>query len=1073
MIEVVLQIETKGDKWQVSLRGMHALVDPLVDSDLSEMPQPLKTWDEALMRLGPEADWRLDELTMRALGDLIRQRVISGRVAALLAKDEAEAKGAGVPLRYVVDIFEDDSSPLLHKLPFELLCDQTFWFRRANTIGVRRAPYSDEGEAAFGHSPSALVAWASMPGSAPDDEQLALHGEAIRAAFSTAGFTTRIAAKCSKEELRSEIARGCDLLYIACHGAEDLASYGILVLADDTVTGSELGEWIYDAGAAGHRVQAVMICACSGAAPSAGTGARSMAQHVASGELAMTALGFRTPVRVDWALDLMKRVLEKFARGETLERAIARARSDLPATTPDWSLPLVFTRRQRPHRATILPEARATLSLSPPQERYALLPAPPRDYFTARQSELATLRTWLSSPGSAVLAAGEGGIGKSEIARSLAFEAHREGRNVIWLERADRDLPNSLIALIRQADPTYERRTGATQEDLRATMQRTLGAASGLLVLDDLSSGQDVAFLTPGANWNVLVTSRDHVVLPGALRQEVGPLLPLDAQLLLARLVYEADEIPIDDVAAARRVLEALGGIPLFIELAAAQLSRGIPLDELHALLGSGTSDIHDRAQRIISSTLDLLPPKDLEAWHLIAALPSAGANARNIAVGLQESEDSASRRLYRLRNASLLRFVPLEQRHTMHPLARIAAKAHAATSGKWEKALENAANAILDVARWCNRPVGDNTNLAPERWKEHRSFFETIDLSLWSVETPAAEGIARAIGLVDQFSFATPLPEENVRTPAIALPTDAKTEQRLLTALALAGSPETRAILLLRIGIARSFLSNFMGAETALTEAIQLSLSRTGEPSDGRRLLAEAYRVRGDVRRYKNQLDKADEDYRDAFLQLDEDNKQGRAALHTSQAQLRQRQGRSNEAVAEWTAAIDLYRATNDDRGLSNAFFARGDSQRRQAERLQRRRPGAMIHVGLFQAAEQDLEAAAALVRTTKEELVTANVLRALGDLERVHRRYESAKIHLTDASVLFRQIPDMFGLADSLISLADIAADEGNLRLASDLCNEAEPAAQQLDYGGAVTRIRETRRWIALLSSSGQSAS
>jgi len=54
---------------------------------------------------------------------------------------------------------------------------------------------------------------------------------------------------------------------------------------------------------------------------------------------------------------------------------------------------------------------------------------------------LKQLRSWYAKPGAAIVAAvGEGGVGKTEIARAFAHEIAAAGVPVIWLDRPDADV---------------------------------------------------------------------------------------------------------------------------------------------------------------------------------------------------------------------------------------------------------------------------------------------------------------------------------------------------------------------------------------------------------------------------------------------------------------------------------------------------------------------------------------------------------------------------------------------------------------------------------------------------------
>ncbi len=100
------------------------------------------------------------------------------------------------------------------------------------------------------------------------------------------------------------------------------------------------------------------------------------------------------------------------------------------------------------------------------------------------------------------------------------------------------------------------------------------------------------AWLSAGAHAFV-VTSREPLALRGARRLEVGPLEQADALELLARRTDEIGRPPVSDEAA-RRLVEAVGGLPLAIELCAGALGGASPVDlpERHRGLASLANDI-------------------------------------------------------------------------------------------------------------------------------------------------------------------------------------------------------------------------------------------------------------------------------------------------------------------------------------------------------------------------------------------------------------------------------------------------------------------------------------------------
>ncbi|HRC58275.1 MAG TPA: NB-ARC domain-containing protein, partial [Kofleriaceae bacterium] len=527
----------------------------------------------------------------------------------------------------------------------------------------------------------AVVAWAaSAEHAAPTPAELRDHGERIKLALESAGFAVRIEESCTPARLQAAIEAGCELLYVACHGSEGPDCYGQLELVGGMVTGSDLGTWVTNAGQHGQRVQAVVLCACASASTSADSSG--MAQYVASGrDMAKASLGYRAPVMIADALPFMEALFGHLANGCSFDKAACEARRAMPAGTPDWALPLIFSCEHKPpmlgRQPEVAPVARRSTIEQPP------LPAP-KPYFIAREAELDALRTALATPGVQVLSAGEGGIGKTEIARVLARDAVRAGQLVLWLEKADLAPVNALVMLVQQAIPDFRAQPDTTTESLRAALCHSLGAERGLLVLDDLAASDCVELLRPSGSWSVLLTSRNATLLPGVVPHTVPPLDMATATKLLARLVYEQDALPDDHAAAATRLLEQLGGVPLLIETAAAQRRYGRDYAELVEDLRGGLGDVHSKATTLLRQSLARVPEKDRFAWYIIAALPSAGVRARNVAAALGESEAEAIWRLGRLRDRSLVRWPGDASRATMHPLARQVACELAQLAGEW-----------------------------------------------------------------------------------------------------------------------------------------------------------------------------------------------------------------------------------------------------------------------------------------------------------------------------------------------------------------------------------------------------
>jgi hypothetical protein len=443
---------------------------------------------------------------------------------------ELRARDERRPIRLVLEV--DESDPLLAALPLELAHDGTrFFFKHRSRPTIRVLPRSEARNLHLGPGSRVLIVTAHADGQPePDRDTLHRHAQTLKAAVTAAGFTADHLPDATPLALRDALIRGprVDLLYVACHGVEDPDRAGMLALRDGLLSGEELARWLEEAAEDGRQVQAVILCACSSALPSRGQGTLGMAQwlvqpaenFVRSGR-ALAALGFRGPVGIDWALGLTERLFERLGQGESLEAAFADARYQERDDEPQWVLPILYGRRRDPD--TAYPTARPPIafqveSLPPdlPPLTATPLPRPPRVYFTGREGELTTLREWLRRPGAALISAlaGQGGIGKSEIAAVLAHEQRTAGRVVVWLERPDQDIRGTLAALIGLREPGYRAQPGEMLEDLVAHMRRLLDPYCGLLVLDDVQDRQDVERLNPGGSWNVLVTTRTRGLLP-------------------------------------------------------------------------------------------------------------------------------------------------------------------------------------------------------------------------------------------------------------------------------------------------------------------------------------------------------------------------------------------------------------------------------------------------------------------------------------------------------------------------------------------------------------------------------
>jgi tetratricopeptide (TPR) repeat protein len=1070
-VDVALRLQSKNGKWQVLLGGYHALVAPLTDQDLNAIPEAPTTWRELLARLGPRNGRRLDERMMRQIGELIRSRLITGRIAEAVRIHEDAARKSGESLRLVMHVLEEEEDWLLCRLPLELLHEQTFWFRRANTIGVRLPDVPDEGTVDFGANPRAVIAWASQPGEAPSDDDLRKHSEAVRDALKQAGFSISIVEVCKADELQRAVEAGCELLYIVCHGLEDPDSRGQLQLADRHVTGTTLGEWIYNAGAHGRRVQAVFLNACSSAALDR-AGSSGMAQHLAGGKLAMAAVGYRAPVYIAEALPFVEAVAKQLSERVPFEVAVCRARSAMPAETPDWVLPILYARERGP----LLAISRSIGDLEPRAPSASLLPPAPRPYFMAREAELTELRRQLSTPSVQLLTAGEGGIGKTEIARALAHEAAREGRLVMWLERADLAPVGALATMVKHANPGFEVLPGTSAEDLRVTMRQILGGQRGLLVLDDLASDDCVTDLTPGGQWSVLATSRDASLLPGAPRLTVAPFDLAASTRLLSRLVYEQDELPAEDADAANALLELLAGVPLLIDTTAALLRQGYEYEELTANLQQGVGDVHAKATALLQRSLATLNEKDRFAWYVVSALPTAGASAQNLAVALDEHLSVADRRLRRLRDRSLVRQADESARATLHPLARQIAREHALNLGLWDRVRDAASTSILHEMEWCMEPLDSNSQEATRRWRGLREFMSSIPLAEWSMGVPGADRIAASLLLADNFrQIELPLQSrsdllEQAKTRASTHQTQAwfhrinGTLRRIAgdlagaieeddraVALAIASrSPQTKANVHYQRGTTRLQRDELLEAASDYKQAIEI-YTRLSENRLG---LANTLLARGKLRARVNDVAGAESDYEQSLrLHGEIQDHLGIANVLQSRADMRVEHDDLERAEADYQRAWSLYQADTNKRGLGNTHKGLGALSAKR---------------GRFREAEAHYGKALELFEQVEDKIGQANTYNARGELAQQVGKAELAESEYLKAIALYRAIGMPFGESIAQTNLVSTALARGDLSSAKKILAEASAMARAETDDPVRQKIVRLERLIAEASSS-----
>ncbi|MEY9891104.1 DNA-binding SARP family transcriptional activator [Catenulispora sp. MAP5-51] len=334
------------------------------------------------------------------------------------------------------------------------------------------------------------------------------------------------------------------------------------------------------------------------------------------------------------------------------------------------------------------------------------LPAPPaqlprgvRD-FTGRDDELERIKALLEGdsrdaavgPGVCVIA-GAGGTGKSALAVQAAHalrERFPDGQLYMNMRGADRhpvEPGTALAEFIRSlAGPD-----AALPDEVpgRSAAYRTLLAGRRVLVLlDDAGDVRQIRPLLPAEpGCCVVVTSRSR--LPGledCARLELGSLSPQDGASLFGKVV--GDDRPESEPAAASRIVELCGRLPLAIRIAGSRLAvrRNWRLESLLARL-KDTSRRLDELQTDdlqVRATLDLsyqnLTREQARAFRLLAVPNIEALSVWQAAVHLDVPSQTAESVLESLVDVFLLEPAGPD-RYRYHDLTRVFALEAASAS--------------------------------------------------------------------------------------------------------------------------------------------------------------------------------------------------------------------------------------------------------------------------------------------------------------------------------------------------------------------------------------------------------
>ncbi|WP_206508056.1 helix-turn-helix domain-containing protein [Streptomyces chrestomyceticus] len=322
------------------------------------------------------------------------------------------------------------------------------------------------------------------------------------------------------------------------------------------------------------------------------------------------------------ALSYMERGRSRGPQRRTVQ-ALAAA---LRLSPPDARAPGRLASLGRPRRAPateVLPPAAASEAVAPAGAP-DLLPRAPRG-FHGRAAELAAVSRATAGEAPVCLVIGPAGVGKTTLVLHWAHQnraAFPDGRLHADLRGFGDTGEPSAMEVLREFLPALGVAHDRIPESVNgaAALFRSLAADRQLLVvLDNARDSEQVRPLLPGGRRCVTVVTSRHR-LPGLIVTDtarpvaVDVLGPTDATMLLAG-VLGAERVGAEP-AAARRLAELCGGLPLALRVAAARLAQrpAWPLDAMAAELSDETRrlsllDVEDTGVRAaLRLTLQQLP---------------------------------------------------------------------------------------------------------------------------------------------------------------------------------------------------------------------------------------------------------------------------------------------------------------------------------------------------------------------------------------------------------------------------------------------------------------------------------
>ncbi|UUU22017.1 AfsR/SARP family transcriptional regulator [Streptomyces sp. DSM 40750] len=692
--------------------------------------------------------------------------------------------------------------------------------------------------------------------------------------------------------------------------------------------------------------------------------------------------------------------------------------------------------------------------------------------FTGREEELAQVVEGLTGEREAmpvVVVSGAAGVGKSALAVQAAHRVageYPDGQLYAELHGFSEPVPPAEVLgrLLRAlgADPPED-----TAE--RGDLFRSLVAGRRmLLVLDDANGEAQVRPLLPGSSTcGVLVTSRARLGgLVGSRRTDLDVLDDARGLELLIR-VTGPDRTPDDppEQAAARRIVELCGGLPLALRIAGARLATRRHWTP--SVLAERLADEHRRLDELSVGDLEVRASLGLSYQALdecarrvlrrIATLGSADVAVWTVAALADTPEDEAEEILERLLDAQLIDCPGRDQvgqpRYRLHDLVRVyateraeaedpvadrtAAVGRALTAGLWlmDRVTESAPSGAVSLRhRFTEAPLKGRGEL---RDPPHTTG------SRQPAEPPAPVG-ARTTrrALTDPFAWFDA--EADTLTTAV--------ERAAAMGLHTLACEAAAALCSSSFAISNRFDAWWRSHDAALAAA------RRAEDRSGEALLTIGL---GQLRYEQDRIAESQEYFRTAERICTElGDVRGRSAALAGLGSACREVGELRDAERALTDAADGFRRVGDDTGVGVACRYGGsvrlelgdqegafpllDESLRAYRRLGSRRGEALalrtlslVHrsLGAYEEAARVAEQALEILRALGDPHMAAYALRARAKARLRLGHTREAETELREILDVCRVHEDRFGEALTLRTLGECALAEGRLTDAEGL--------------------------------------